>query len=138
MGARIFRQPRAHLLSSKSIGAQLDVLEMKLTAAPVVRRDIGDGFGEVPAMPVKVLSIVLPLAIRMLLRLAQDDGSILSRALAVVPGIFDSNLNHVRTIGHHSSLGDGEAALARLHLDAVIGNSQTHRESKGLRQPRGR
>src|SRR3954467_8495498 len=96
MGARIFRQPRAHLLSSKSIGAQLDLLEMKLTAAPVFRRDIGDGFGEVPAMSGKVLSIVLPLAIRMLLRLAQDDGSILPRALAVIPGIFDSTVINVR------------------------------------------
>ena len=72
---------------------------MKRTAAPFFRSDIGDSFGEVPAVAVKVLSVVLALAVGLLLRFGQDDGSILSRALAVTLGIFDANLNDVRIVG---------------------------------------
>ena len=85
---------------------------MKCTATPLFGSDIGDGFGEVPAVTVKVLSIVLALAIGLILGFSQDDGSVLPRAFAVIVGIFDTNLNDVRIIGRHISFGDGEAALA--------------------------
>ena len=68
-------------------------LQMKLPATPLIRSDIGDGFGEVPAVTVKILSIVLALTIRMVLRLTQNDGAILPRSLAVPLGIFNANLN---------------------------------------------
>ena len=108
---------------------------MKCTTAPFFGSDIGDGFSEVPAVAVKILSIVLALAIGLLLRFRQDDGSILSRALAVTMGIFDANLNDLRIVGRHVSFGDGEAALAGLHLDAVIGDAEPDGEAKGLCQP---
>jgi len=115
------------------------MLNMKLPAAPLFGSDIGDGFGEVPAVAVKVLGVVLALAIGMILRFSQDDGPVLPRAFAVSVGIFDTNLNDVRLVGRHISLGDGEAALAGLHLDAVIGDAQTDGEAKSLAQPvRGR
>jgi len=105
---------------------------MKCTTAPFFGSDIGDGFGEVPAVAVKILSIVLALAIGLLLRFSQDDGSILSRALAVTLSIFDANLNDVRIVGQHISFGNGEAAIAGLHLDAVIGDAETDGETKGF------
>jgi hypothetical protein len=49
---------------------------MKYTAAPFLGSDIGDGFGEVPAVAVKVLSVVLTLAI-LVLGFGQDDGTFL-------------------------------------------------------------
>ena len=104
---------------------------MKCVAAPLFRSDIGDGFGEVPALPVKVLSIVLALAIGLILRLSQDDGSVLSRVLAVPLSILDANLNDLRIVGQHTSFGDGEAAFPSLHLDAVIGDAQADGEAKG-------
>ena len=66
---------------------------MKRTAAPFFRSDVGDGLSEVPPVPKKVLSIVLALAIGLVFRLGQDDGSVLPRALAVPVGILDSDLN---------------------------------------------
>lgn len=108
---------------------------MKGTVAPLFGSDIGDGFGEVPAVAVKVLSVVLALAIGLILRFSQDDGSVLPRAFAVSVGIFDTNLNDVRMVGRHTSLGDGEAALAGSHLDAVIGDAEPDGEAKGLCQP---
>jgi len=105
---------------------------MKCTTAPFFGSDIGDGFGEVPAVAVKVLSVVLALAIGLVLGFRQDDGTILSRSLAVTLSIFDANLNDVRIVGRHISFGDGEAALAGLHLDAVIGDAETDRKAKGL------
>src|SRR6201993_1990926 len=105
---------------------------MKLTAAPLFGGHISDGFGEVPAMAVKILSIVLALAIRMIFRFRHDDGSVTPRAFAVTKGIFDANLNNVRIVGRDSSLGDGETALARFHLDAVIGDAETNGEAKSL------
>jgi len=66
---------------------------MKRTVTPFFRRDVGDSFGEVPAVAIKVLSIVLALAVGLVFRLGQDDGSILPRALAVTYGILDPDLN---------------------------------------------
>jgi hypothetical protein len=83
---------------------------MKLPATPFLRSDIGDGFGEVPAVTVKILSVVLALAIRMVLRFTQDSRAILSRPLAVTLGIFDANLNVLRVVGRHIALGDRKAA----------------------------
>ena len=106
--------------------------KMKCTAAPFLGSDIGDGFGEVPAVAVKILNVVLALSIGLILRFSQDDGAVPSRALAVPPDIFDANLNDVRFVGYHIAFGDGEAAVAGLHLDAVIGYAKTDSEAKGL------
>jgi hypothetical protein len=62
----------------------------------------------------------------------QDDGTVLSRSLAVTLRIFDANLNDVRVIGYHVAFGDGKAAIAGFHLDAVIGDAETDGEAKGL------
>ena len=66
---------------------------MKSTAAPFYRSDIGDGFGEVPAVAVEILSVVLALAVGMVLRLRQDDGAALAGTGAVSVGVFDADLN---------------------------------------------
>ena len=108
------------------------MLNMKLTAAPLFGSDIGDGFGEVPAVAVRVLGVVLALAIGMILRFSQDDGPVLPRAFAVSVGIFDTNLNDVRIVGYHVAFGDGEAAIASFHLDTVIGDAKTDSEAKSL------
>jgi len=110
---------------------------MKLTAAPFLGSDIGDGFGEVPAVAVKVLSIVLALAIGMILGFGQDDGSVVPRAFAVTLGIFDTNLNDVRIVGRRISFGDGEAALPGFHLDTVVGDAEPDGETESLSQPIG-
>src|SRR5215472_4440928 len=111
---------------------------MKGTAAPFFRSDIGDGFGEVPVVAVKILGIVLTLAIGLILGFSQNDGSVLSRARAVTLRILDPNLNDVRLFGRHISFGDGDAALAGLHLDTMIGNAETDSEAECLSQPIGR
>src|SRR5215475_6715121 len=103
---------------------------MKLPATPFLRSDIGDGFGEVPAVTVKILSVVLAFAIRMILRFAQDGGAVLPRSLAVTLGIFNANLNVLRVVGRHLAFGDREAAIAGSHLDAVVRNAQTNSETK--------
>ncbi len=103
---------------------------MKFTVTPLFGSDIGDGFGEVPAVTVKILNIVLALAIRMILRFRQDDGSVLPRTLAMSMGIFDTNLNDVRIVGRGISFGDGDATFAGSHLDAVIGDAETDGEAK--------
>src|SRR5437016_12927635 len=105
---------------------------MKGTTAPFFGSHIGEGFGEVPAVAIKVLSVVLALAIGLVLRLSQDDGSILSRSLAVILSVFDANLNDVRIVGRHISFGNSKATLARHHLDAMIGDTETDGEAKGL------
>jgi len=38
----------------------------------------------------------------------------------VTLSIFDANLNDVRVVGYHIAFGNGEAAIAGFHLDAVI------------------
>src|SRR5215469_7961546 len=83
-------QRHSSSLTSPTLTA--DSLKMKCTTAPFFGSDIADGFGEVPAMAVKVLSVVLALAIRLVLRFSQDDGSVQAGALAVTPSIFDANL----------------------------------------------
>src|SRR5215469_10109216 len=105
---------------------------MKCTTAPFFGSDIGDGFGEVPPVAVKVLSIVLTLPIGLLLRFSQDNSSVLSCALAVTLSIFDANLNDVRIVGQDISFSNGEAPLTGLHLDAMIGDAETGGEAKGL------
>src|SRR5579864_8142777 len=103
---------------------------MKCAGTPFFGSHISNGFGEVPAVAVKILGIVLALAIGLIFRLRQDGGSVLPRALAVPHGVFDTNLNHVRIVGRRISFGDGEAALARFHLDAVIADAETRGEAK--------
>ena len=110
---------------------------MKCTVAPFFGGHIGNGLRKVPAVAVKVLSVVLALAIGLVLGFRQDDGTVLSRSLAVSLSIFDANLNDVRVVGYHVALGDGEAAIAGFHLDAVIGDAETDGEAKGLGQPIG-
>jgi hypothetical protein len=111
---------------------RIESLKMKCTAAPFFWSDIGDGLRKVPAMATKVLSVVLALAIGLVLRFRQDDGTVLSRSFAVALSIFDANLHDVRVIGYHVAFGDGEAAIAGLHLDAVIGDAETDGEGKSL------
>jgi len=108
----------------------IDSLEMKCTAAPFFWSDISDGLRKVPVVAIKVPSIVLALAIGMILGFRQDDGAVLSRPLAVTFRIFDANLNDVRLVGRHVAFGDGEAAIAGFHLDAVISDAQTDGEAK--------
>jgi hypothetical protein len=98
-------------------------LKMKCAAAPFFGSDIGDGLRKVPAMAVEVLSVVLALAIGLVLGFRQDDGTVLSRSLAVPLSIFDANLNDVRVVGYQVAFGDGEAAITGSHLDAVIGDA---------------
>ena len=105
---------------------------MKCTAAPFFGSDIGDGLRKVPEVAVKVLSIVLALAIGLVLGFRQDDGPVLARPLAVPLHILDANLNDVRVVGYHVAFGDGDAAIAGFHLDAVIGDAETDGEAKGL------
>jgi hypothetical protein len=61
---------------------------MKCAAAPFFGSDVGDGLGEVPAVAVKVLSVVLALAIGLVLGFRQDDGTVLSRSLTVPLSTF--------------------------------------------------
>lgn len=105
---------------------------MKCTPAPFFGSDICDGLCKVPAVAVKVLNVVLALTIGLLLGFGQDDGTILSRSLAVTLSIFDANLNDVRVVGYHVAFGDGKAAIAGFHLDAVIGDAETDGEAKSL------
>ena len=105
---------------------------MKCTPAPFFGSDIGDGLGKVPAVAVKVLSVVLALAIGLVLGFGQDHGTVLSRSLAVRLSIFDANLNDVRVVGYHVAFGDGEAAITGFHLDAVIGDTEADAEAKSL------
>jgi hypothetical protein len=118
--------------------SKLELFQMEGTTAPLFGGDISDGFGKVPAVTMKILGIVLALAIGMFLRFRQDDGPILSRALAVTLRIFDADLNHLRIVGRDVPFGDREAALAGLHLNSVIRDTQTDGEAEGLRQPIGR
>ena len=105
---------------------------MKCATAPLFGGDIGNGFGKVPAVSGKVLSVVLALAIGLVLGFRQDDGAVLSRSLAVTFSIFDADLNDVRVIGYHIAFGESEAALAGFHLDAMIGDAETDGEAKSL------
>jgi hypothetical protein len=110
---------------------------MKRTVAPFLGSDISNGFGEVPAVAAKVLSVVLALSIGLVLRFSQDDGTVHPRSRAVTPSIFNANLDDVTIVGHHIAFGNGEATVPGFHLDAVIGDAKTDSETKGLRQPIG-
>lgn len=111
---------------------KINSLKMKCAAAPFFGGDVGDGFGEVPEVAVKVLRVVLALAVGVVFRFREDNGATLARARAVTGGIFDAHLNDVRTVRKLVTLRNGKAAIARLHLDAVIGDSKTDGEAKGL------
>src|SRR3954471_2828134 len=97
---------------------------MKRAAAPFLRSDVGNRLGEVPAMAIKVLGIILALAVGMVLRLGQDEGAVLPCALAMPFGILDPNLDDVRVVWRHRAFGDGEAAVPGFHLNAVIGDAE--------------
>jgi hypothetical protein len=108
------------------------LLQMKLPIAPFFRRDVGNGFGEVPAVAVKILRVVLAFAIRVIFRFAQDQGPILPRAFAVAPSIFNPNLVVLRIVGLRIAFSNRETAIPSFHLDAVIGDTQPDCEAKGL------
>jgi hypothetical protein len=110
---------------------------MNRAATPFLWSDIGDGFGEVPAVTVKILRVVLAFAVGMILRFSQDNGAVLPRSLAVTLGIFNANLNGVRVVGCHRAFGDSKAAIASSHLYAVIGDAKTDSEAKSFCQPIG-
>ena len=61
----------------------VELFKMKCPAAPFLGSNVGDGLGEVPAVAVKVLSVVLALAIGLVLGFREDGGTVLSRSLAV-------------------------------------------------------
>jgi hypothetical protein len=105
---------------------------MEFTAAPFFGSDIFDGLRKVPTVAVKILSVVLALAIRLVLRFCQDDGTSLSRSLAVPLGVFNANLNNVRVVGYDISFCDGEAAITSFHLYAVITDAETDGEAESL------
>jgi len=107
-------------------------LQMKLAAAPFFRRNVGEGFGEVPAVAVKILRVVLALAIWVIFRLVQDNRAVLSRSLAVLLSIFNPNLDMLRIVGLHIAFRNRETAIAGLHLNAVIGDAQANCEAKRL------
>ena len=96
---------------------------MERPAAPFFGSNVSERFGKVPAMAVKILSIVLALAIRLVFRFSQDDCSVLPRALTVAHGILDADLNDMRIVWRHLSFGDREAAVTRFHLYAVVGDA---------------
>jgi hypothetical protein len=108
---------------------------MKCAAAPVLGSNIGDGLGEIPAVAVKILRVILALAIGMVLGLGQDYGSVLPRALAVRLSVFDADLHNLRIVGYHVAFGYGQAAIPGFHLDAVIGNAETNGKAESLAQP---
>src|SRR5215471_16445480 len=108
---------------------------MKFSAAPVFGSDIGDGFGEIPVVAVKVASIVLAFAIRVILRFSQDRCPVLPCALTVTLSILAPNLNDVRPFGQHISFSNRDATLASFPLDTVIGDAEPHRETKCFPQP---
>jgi len=110
---------------------------MNRTVTPLFGGNVADRFGEVPAVAVKVLSLVLALAIGLVLRFGQNDGSVLPRPFAVTVGIFDTNLNDLRIVRWHISFSDGNTAVPDFHLDTMIGDAETDREAKSLSQPVG-
>ena len=79
----------------------------------------------------KVSCVVLALAVHMICRLGENDGTVLPRALAVRKGVYDTHLGDVRTLGHNIALGNREASFACPHLDAVVGDPQPNRKSEG-------
>ena len=127
--SRIRRAPRA-------FGAES---EAHRSPAPALRLYVGYGLGEVPPVPVEVLRVVLALAVHVRsvgsVRITAPPARARSRSGRA---LFDTHLGDVRAVRLLIAFGDGEAALAGAHLDAVIRNAQPHRESERLRQPLGR
>ncbi len=107
-------------------------LEVEGAAAPFFWSNVGNGFSEVPAVAPEVLSVVLALAIGLVLRFSQDDSPAPPRALAVALGMFDPDLNDVRVVRCRAAFGNGETAVTRLHLDAVVRDAKTNGEAKGV------
>ena len=105
---------------------------MRCTAAPFFWGDIGDGLCKVPTVAMKIPSGVLALAIGLVLGFSQDDSAALSRSFAVPSGIFYANLDDLRIVGYQGAFGDGKAALAGFHLDAVISDAKTDGEAESL------
>jgi hypothetical protein len=81
------------LFGTLDIQGAIGSLNMKRTATPFFRGDVGDSLSEVPAVAIEILSIVLALPVRVVCRFGEDDGSILPRALTVTVGVLDADLN---------------------------------------------
>ena len=101
---------------------------MKLPATPFFGCHIGDGLGEVPAVAVEILGVVLAFAVGMGLGFSQDEGAVLPRPPAVSIGIF--NAEGVCCYGTNTSveelkavriLGDAEVFFSITSLDLVEG-----------------
>jgi hypothetical protein len=133
IGQALFSNQGRHLAHCLRIVS----FEMKRATAPFLGSDIFDGFGEVPAVTVKVLSVVLALAIGLVQGVSQDDGTVLSCLLAMSPSILDANLDDVRIVGHNIAFRKSDAAIASFHLDAVIGDPKADSEAKSLGEPVG-
>src|SRR5579863_8141287 len=110
-------------------------LKIHWRAAPGFGIDIREGLGEIPSMAEEVLRVVLPFAIHMIDRFGEDDGAVPAGTLAVSAGIFDAYLRDMGIFRDGVAFGDGEAALAGAHLNAMVGDAQTHCEAERLRQP---
>lgn len=124
--------PDVYRVIGISLACWIDSFQMKYPTAPFLGCDIRDRFGEVPAVAVEIFSIVLTLTIGLIPGFSQDSGAVLARALAMSVSIVDANLNDVRSVGRHISFRDGEAALTRFHLDAVVGDAKADCEAKSL------
>ncbi len=107
-------------------------LEVKFTPAPVFGSDIRDGFGEVPAVAIKIQGIVLALAIGMVRWIAQDNSAIFSRAFAVTFRILDADLDVLRVVWRDLTFRDGKAAISGFHLNAVIRYTKANGKAEGL------
>src|SRR5690242_18481520 len=105
---------------------------MKLSAAPLFRSDVGDSFGEIPAVAMKILGVVLALAVGLVGGLAQNGDPVLACALAVTFRILDADLNVLRVIWRDLAFGDGEAPIPGFHLDAVVRDTQADSKPEGL------
>lgn len=144
-GRRLWQPHRARRtpgqrLRPPSIGDHSQVeamLQVHRRAAPTLWLNIRYRFSEIPSVSIEILCVVLALAISVLLRLRKDVGAGQPRALTVSQRVVDPYLNDARMVRRHTALGDGEAALAGAHLDAMIRDPQTHRKAKSVPQPRG-
>jgi hypothetical protein len=74
----------------------------------------------------------LALTINVVNRFRKDVSTRQPRSLTVVECVVDANLNDARMVWHHIALGDGEAALARAHLNTVIRDPQTYGKAKSV------
>src|SRR6516165_9337286 len=86
-------------------------------------------------MAVEVPRVVLALAVHVVRRFGEDNRTGFAGALAVAMSVLDAHLDEGRAIWRYVALSDREAALARSHLDAVVGDPETHGEPERLYQP---